>query len=424
MRLPADRREWLEALCRAGVFAVLAYLVAQALLPERPAARNTSVSDVADLASLTTREAPARIHFSLKNTPGVFQRSWLRALESAGSQLSWSGPLQPIAIAGQPNVSPERGYWVTAYSPGKSSMKIADALSVFDSSNTGTHFISAPIAVSTGTIGVSSGNNSASTALTDSVILRPVLVIGKAGWETKFVLAALEEAGWKTDALISIAPSVNTTHGAVATIDTAHYSAIIALDRFAVSRSRDIVSFVRSGGGLILGADAARVQELSALRVSDALPIAHQSVLTLDTISRGSAPFTALTIKPTAVALEQRRGQITVAAMRLGFGRIAQLGYDDTWRWRMQGSRQSLVDHRDWWSALISKVAYAPRISISPASDNRAPYANLVEIAGAPSPNSEIGKRVDAPTSQLIWIVLLSLLLMVEWASRRLRGAR
>jgi hypothetical protein len=424
MRLPADRREWLETLCRTGVFVMLAYLILQTLLPEKRATRETAVSDVPELASLTTIEAPARIHFALKGMPGVVQRDWFRALRSAGSQLSWSGSVQPIAIAAKPSVRPDRGYSINAYSAGTSLVKLADALSVVDSANVGTHFISASVAVGAGKIGVSSGSDSASAALTDSVVLRPVLVIGKAGWETKFVLAALEEARWKTDALISIAPSVNATQGAYTSIDTAHYSAIVALDGFAASRSRDLVSFVRSGGGLILGADAARAQEFSALRVSGSPPAAHQPVLMLDTISRASAPFTALDIKPNAVALEQRGGQIATAAMRVGFGRVAQLGYDETWRWRMQGSRQSLVDHRDWWSALISQVAYAPRISKTLSSDNRVPYASLVEIAGAPSPTPVVGKRLDAPTSQLIWIIVLSLLLIVEWTSRRLRGVR
>jgi hypothetical protein len=69
----------------------------------------------------------------------------------------------------------------------------------------------------------------ASTVVRDSVVLRRILVIGEAGWESKFVVAALEEEGWKVDALIRVAPGVDVTQGSAA-IDTSRYSAVIALD--------------------------------------------------------------------------------------------------------------------------------------------------------------------------------------------------
>jgi hypothetical protein len=90
----------------------------------------------------------------------------------------------------------------------------------------------------------------------------------------------------------------------------------------------------------------------------------------------------------------------------------------------MQGTQQSLIDHRDWWSGLVSKVAYAPRFSFTALADDGAPYADLVSIAGPPLTRYNESSRLDDSLSELFWILLLFSLLLVEWTSRRLRGAR
>ena len=423
MRLPANGREWFESLCRAGVFALLGYMILQTLLPPTEIVREkVTVARSADLAMLTRNAPSQEIHFTLDGTPGVVVRAWQRALRSAGSRISWSGDLKPIAISAKPNARPERGYTINSYAAANSIARIRDAISIIDSASPGSQFHASPVAVTSGPVTISVGRDSASVMLIDSVVLRPVLVIGKAGWETKFTLAALEEAGWTTSALVSIAPSVNTTQGAIASMDTAHYSAVVALDEFAASRSSEIASFVRSGGGLILGKAAARTQALSAFRVSTGVLATDRVGLSLDTVSRASAPLAPLNTKANAVPLEQRGREIAVAAMRVGFGRVAEIGYSDTWRWRMQGTPGSLADHRDWWSAMVSQVAYAPRISAAHSNDDRAPYADLVEVAGKSTAPIGGARQIDEPTSQLIWIALLASLLLIEWSSRRLRG--
>ena len=40
----------------------------------------------------------------------------------------------------------------------------------------------------------------------------------------------------------------------------------------------------------------------------------------------------------------------SLAARRAGAGRVVQLGYDETWRWRLAGSGDAPTAHRDYWS--------------------------------------------------------------------------
>src|SRR6185503_15174723 len=106
----------------------------------------------------------------------------------------------------------------------------------------------------------------ASTIPRDSVMLHKVLVIGDAGWESKFVVAALEEAGWKVDAFIRVAPTVDVTQGSAAVIDTARYSAVVALDGAASPYASRIIEFARTGGGVVLAPPAASLDAMAALR--------------------------------------------------------------------------------------------------------------------------------------------------------------
>lgn len=425
MRLPADRRQWLEAVCRAGAFSLILFMIYRAIVPPKQSApQDAIVAQIADLRALTGEAPASEIHFKLEGTPTAMERAWQSALRSVGSTITWSGNSRPIVLSGKPDASPDRGHTLSGYAAQDSVITIRDNISVIDSVSNHTRFVTLPVAVSSGRVRAVAGRDSASVALLDSTLLRSVLVIGRAGWETKFAIAALEEAGWKTDALVFVAPAVTTTQGTVASIDTAHYSAVVAIDGSAASRAREINSFVRSGGGLILGETAARLQSFAPLRVSSRVPSPRQTSMDGDTVSRASAPFTRLDIRPTAVAIERRGSDITVAAMRVDFGRVIQIGFADTWRWRMQGSQQSLVDHRDWWSGHVADVAYAPRISNTAAGNDGAPYADFVSIAGLPLTILPSAGRVGESSSELIWILLLFGLLMTEWTSRRLRGAR
>jgi hypothetical protein len=114
-----------------------------------------------------------------------------------------------------------------------------------------------------------------------------------------------------------------------------------------------------------------------------------------------------------------------VAGRRVEAGRVVQLGYDETWRWRLGGGAQAVDAHRAWWSALVSSVAHRAVVALSrDPRDDDAPLARLVDALGVPSASAgstATGARW-VPSPALLF-ALVGALLLAELASRRLRGA-
>jgi hypothetical protein len=147
-----------------------------------------------------------------------------------------------------------------------------------------------------------------------------------------------------------------------------------------------------------------------------------------DTISLGATGFYPVSaLRPDGIVLERRAGGVAIAARRIGAGRVVQVGYDDSWRWRMAGGAGSVAAHRNWWSHVVGSVAYVPAAA-RPArtesnAENSAPLAAMVERLGAarsgPPSNGPMG-----PLDRRIFITLIMILLLAEWTSRRLRGLR
>jgi hypothetical protein len=122
-----------------------------------------------------------------------------------------------------------------------------------------------------------------------------------------------------------------------------------------------------------------------------------------------------------AVALERRTDGVAVAARRVGAGRVMAVGFDETWRWRMAGASGSDEAHREWWSRVVGAVAYAPVVTRADSSGS-APLARLMEAMGPPRTTSL--PRTRGGVDPRILLALMLLLLVAEWGSRRLRGAR
>lgn len=423
MRLPAERRHWIEKALRIAAFAVLSLLLVRALRPSSDeqvtAVRTVGVWELVR----ATREYPiGALHFTLTGTPTRTERAWQEALRNSGSEISWSGGLVPLAIAGRAIGSPLGGHIVSVSAPPNKTLRLRDDISALDSLNAHDGIASLPVAVGFGSLRAVAGRDSASVALTDAATVRRILVLGKAGWETKFLVTALEEAGWNVDASISVAPNVAVSQGTT-TIDTAHYSGVIALDESAETRAREVSTFVRSGGGLILGSSAARSEAFGALRVSQPGPVL-EILNSEDSVSHATAPFTSMQLPSDGIPIERHRDGVSVAARRVGFGRVAQIGYAETWRWRLQGNDVGKSEHRDWWTQLLSQVVHTPRSTPRQTLDDVAPYAELVDIAGAPIPAVRSPAPLTSQSGEMMLMLVLFALLLMEWASRRLRGAR
>ncbi|MFN2604208.1 MAG: hypothetical protein ABR582_15820 [Gemmatimonadaceae bacterium] len=427
MRLLAERG------LRGVVVAVLVFLLWRSLFYKESSALRENVGGRPSSEALSTwsnrSTAPGKIHVQLDSVPSPLERAWLRALAGAGSAVTWSGNLPPVMIEAQPVASPTGGVKARVAAPTGSTVVIGDDVGVLDTLRAVNSGAALTLNSSVGGLTGRMAGATASTIPRDSVVLHKALVIGDANWESKFVVAALEEAGWKVDALIRVAPSVDVTQGSTAAIDTSRYSAVVALDGSASPYASRLVDYVQSGGGVVLAPPAAAADGMSSLRIggvgqppSDARAIQASGAVNLETLSL--APITSL--RNDAIPLEKRGSSIAVAARRIGAGRILQLGYEDTWRWRMGGSDGAIRDHRMWWSGLLSSVAYAPRVPRTvETQQDEAPFASLVASIG-PRSGQEVGANLGTSRSRwMVWLfIFLATALISEIASRRSRGAR
>ena len=373
--------------------------------------------------------APDRISVQLDSVPTPRQRDWLAALRSSGSNVTWSGSLPAVGLEIQPIAAPGGGYNVLVSAPSGSSVVVGDEVGPLDTLRAGAGGARVSVPSASGIVTARSAGTTARASLPDSLRIKRVLVIGSADWESKFVIAALEESGWKVDAQTHVAPGVSVTQGSINPIDTARYSAVIALDRSASAYAAEITRYAASGGGVILGAAAVGGEGFASLRAGAAgridAPTAVQS-------EPGSVTLQSLSLMPIvamrgdAIALERRNGNVAAAARRFVNGRVLQLGYIDTWRWRMSGSGNSVSDHRKWWTNAVAGVAYAPPASSAIASNqDDVPLARLVGALGQPSPAALVPLASTAASVSLWWLfAILSLSLLAEWVSRRTRGVR
>jgi len=435
---------WLERVLRAAAIVLLAVGLWRFTRPVTPAeavAEEAGSSALADaLARWTTRPVGA-VYARFDSTPDDETRAWLAALRGAGARVGWGGDsLVPTALALSPVRDPAGGVRVAVAAPAGSRIVVRDALGVLDTLRS--------IGVGASLVTPASGDvllaavdrSVAGAAHTDSLRIGRVLVLGRVGWESKFVIAALEERGWAVSARLALAPDRDVLQGADVALDTSRFAAVVALDASAARDGPRIARFVRAGGGLVVVGEAAAVPALAVLAAG---PLADRDAgvvgaLPVNDPRRGLALTAVARLRPDAIALEQRPDEsVAVAARRVGVGRVVQVGYDDTWRWRMSGGAGAPDAHRAWWSRIVAAAAYAPGVARSTSATasepddgavstlDPAPVAQLVAALGPSSPRPAHA-RPGRDTRLPHWLpfVLAALALLGEWASRRLRGQR
>jgi hypothetical protein len=372
-------------------------------------------------------KAPGRIQVQLDSVPSKIERAWLSALAGAGSSVTWSGDLPSVMVDAQRVASPTGGTKLLVAAPSGSSVVMSDEVGVIDTLQTHDAGASVTLNSVADRLSARTKNSIASTVVRDSLVLHKILVIAGAGWESKFVLAALEEEGWKVDALIRVAPGVDVTQGSTA-IDTSRYSAVVSLDAGASPYANRIVEFARNGGGVILGPGAASLDGMAPLRAAAVGPSTSENrgVQSGAVVSLATLPLAPIaSLRSDATPFEKRGAAVAIAAERTGPGRVLQIGYEDTWRWRMSGGDGAVRDHRLWWTRLVSSVAYAPRIPriTSTMSTDEAPVIGLVASIGPGTPAEGMARLSARPSDWMIWLfVFLALGLITEVASRRVRG--
>jgi hypothetical protein len=396
MPSPVSARRIGEWALRVISLAVLVVILMRTWGPSSRSARteNAGQGSIAESLPRWSIAGPARIHLALDSVLPHRQRDWLAAIERAGTNVTWNSTrITPLALTLTRMPDPSGTYELAASAPLDSVIVVRDAVGVMDSVKAGVGGIRAEIPGITNRVGVSVGGSNAWANAPDTMVLKRLLVEGAASWETKFTIAALTERGWKVDAVTHVAPGVDVREGSPALPDTSRYAAIIAVDSSAALVSRGANSFVRSGGGLITLHDASMVGPRGA----------------------------------TSVVLEHRSDG-EVRASRVGAGRVIRVGYKDLWRQRMSGDdtvSDPVAAHRAWLARAVASVAYAPRASVAvDSASDPAPFADMVDRLGARSGSADAASpmRGEVPSSVLFGVLLVSLLL--ELASRRLRGAR
>lgn len=404
--------------------ALLAILLALAFRGEgaRPPGASATARGAAIAGALEswTYRAPSRVGVTFDSAPTPTTRDWLAALARAGTPVAWSARgLAPLAVVAERAPGPDDVVRVSVAAPDAASVVVGDDGGMIDTVRTrdggGTVEVPAPWGGVRATLGAWRAEATPPAAIEP----RRVLALGSAGWESKFVVAALEEAGWVVDASFSVRPDARVLQGGVSTPDTARHAAVIVLDSISSAVATQVASYVRRGGGAIIapGAwDVPAIRDLLPGRGTRAWPVGPAVVRhTLATL-----PARSIRVIPAAVVLVRRGSEPVVAARRAGSGRVVQLGILESWRWRMTGPPGAVADHRTWWSHLVASVAFDPRWHDQAAGAGDAPTARLVAALGPPSAGP--AREVPSPASTLALPALLFMLLLVEVASRRLRG--
>jgi hypothetical protein len=416
---------------RATALAALAALLWRALRPPAATGGAVATGDLTPALQQWTLNAPAEVRVVLDRAPDGTTRDWIRALARAGSSARWSAsrPIRASAVVAEPASEPSGATRVRFAAAGGEPVSIGDAAGIIDTLPRGGS-AELELASVAGSVRAAGATFSAATAARDSFALKPVLVLGAAGWESKFTIAALEERGWRVASRVRVAPNVEVTQGPLGGIDTSRYSAVIALDSTVAGAASAIARYAHEGGGVILAGTAGRIGGVSPIAPGG---VGRRVAGVAGAVS-GAAPRTGLgvfpvtALNPDAVALESRENVVTVAARRVDAGRVVQSGYDETWRWRMSGGDEAAAAHREWWSRLVAAVAYAPLVARATTTDDaidETPLASLIDALGPASTidGPVMPARDGTRTTRFLYALVVGALLL-EWASRRLRGAR
>lgn len=381
---------------------------------------------VAWLAALRSDAAAhAAVAVRWVDAPSAVARDSMAALRAAGRRLHWEAAVEPIAVMREAVREP--GGRIRLSAVGDRPALVRDSLGWIDSvaAGGGSVDVSAP----KGGLSLVAGGTAANAPPLRAAEAPRVIVVGRAGWETRFTVAALEESGWRVDARLALGREREVVQGERDPRRSRHGVAIV-FDSAAVRRdAAALLRFVREGGGLVLAGEAASVTA-AALRAQAGARVAALEPPETSTFDGHEAthalPLFALgDLRPDAVLLEDREGSGAVVARRVGRGRVIQFGYAETWRWRMQGEGRAVEEHRAYWSWLAGLAAPTDETDAEPgslpfAARGAAPFAAMVHALGPPSP----GEPRDAPRPALpAWLGLLILLAAtLEWALRRRRG--
>lgn len=434
MRSRADAALIAERGLRVVAFAALAALLWSVVGPGRRSPRIITIAGTElgrALPAWTVQPRADSFAVRLAGAPTPAQRDWLAALRRAGTGVTWSGAIAAVALERVETVDPAGGTVALVAAPPGSAVILADTLGAIDSARAAGGGATFRVPSTGSALTAALGGVRARALAQAPDPPRHVALIARAGWEAKFIVAALEERGWNVDTRFEIAPGLVVTQGRPWPLDTARHAALVLLDSVSPGDAAAVVTYVRRGGGLVMSTAAARSATLALL--APGVPGARvraSAVSFASDLPRRALSFDRLGVGPRGVVLERQGGATVVAARRAFAGRVVLFGYDDTWRWRLAGGDDAAEAHAGWWSALTSAAAYRPPppgIVATVARAEGADPAPLASTVFALGPAVRELPRAGAAPEPGRWTALLFgtflATLLLEWASRRLRGA-
>jgi hypothetical protein len=378
------------------------------------------------------------ISVALAGVPDARARAVLRALRGSGHviRLTTSRPLSSTAVTAEDEWRALGGTRIQAVSSDSVTAAVSDGAGLLDTLSLGAaggRTRSGPLQGALHMTASASRAGVGSLRATMPLAAR-VLVVGDASWESRFVVAALEEDGWPVDLGLSLSPKVTIEQGSTRAPSIARHAVVIVLSGAPASAVAALPAFVRAGGGVIIVGDAARIAGLAVLRAgTPSVAVAGEAGAEASTTPRDGLDLDPIgVLSPGSVALERRDGRVAVAARRIGAGRVVQVGYQNSWLWRMAGNDDAPVAHRRWWTALASSVialrAPVRDVSLDAEHDtlDAAPVSALARDIGLPtiqdaavvSSSRSFGASLDPR-----WLLVLALVsLVASWTLRRWRG--
>ncbi|HEX6598941.1 MAG TPA: hypothetical protein VF034_06430 [Gemmatimonadaceae bacterium] len=425
----ADHRRWAEWALRLALVIVLAVALWRSIRVVRPgaasvAARTSTLGEALHRATVTPRVGALDVDVDGAVPP--LERQWLAALRRAGVRITWRGDVPAMALSVERAREPVARTRLRIVNESTAMVVLRDSVGVVDSVRAAKGATVEALDI-VGRVTAQQARFAASSPVPARTDRRAVLVLGKAGWESRFVLAALGEAGWKVRGRLPVAPGVSVMDASVLPVDTARYDVVIALDSTAADLAPALVRFVAQGGGAILTGSALDVGALRGIAPAQAgARRAGRILLEGETLARADLPLRPLVARrDDAVPLERQPAGLAVAVRRAGRGRVAAVGYDESWRWRMQGGAAGVSAHRDWWSRMTGLVS-PERMPVDEAtaqSGGAAPRAALFATLGEPSGAPPPPESSSSSRLPLVLLVLVLVALLAETASRRFRGA-
>ena len=390
----------------------------------RPVSRGRVRVTLPTLADRMALPAGDTLAVALETPPDAAHRALLIAMRRSGQTVEWSAARAvPAALELEALADPQGGVVARVGAPRGTTARIDDPLGVVASSTIERAGATFRLPRLAGAARLVLDGDTVAAAAGGSARAGQIVVLGRAGWESRFVIAALEERGWSVAARLLLAPDIWFTQGDPLPLDTTRHAAVVVLDTTAADVTGRLSRYVHDGGGLVIAGEGARLNALRGVAPGGSGPRTSPQRLSpiADRPLEALAFHPVLRLDPDAVPLATEGRDVVLAARRVRAGRVIQVGYDETWRWRMTGGEDAPRAHAEWWSRLVS--AAARRVELPTEGRTwAAPYAAAVAALGAPV--SLEGRETGRAMVLWPWLLGLSLAaLFGEWVSRRLRGA-